>query len=62
MEWISLEEQSPKPKQVVVTYNNGSYKPVALAFFETGYGFTSVETGRHVEATHWVPLPESPPK
>jgi hypothetical protein len=62
MEWINFYEQAPKPKQVVATYNKDSYKPVALAFWETGHGFTSVETGRHIDATHWIPLPENQPK
>lgn len=61
--WISLKEQYPTSKQLVVTYNSTSYKPIALAFWECGYGFTNMENGRSgINVTHWMPLPEEMPK
>jgi hypothetical protein len=61
MEWHNFRKEMKCPEQgkivlVKVVPEYGSYD---IGYFETGHGFTSLLTRRHIhEVTHWADLVE----
>lgn len=62
MKWISIDEQMPKYREVVVAVNEKGYELPFIGKFITGKGFVELSTQNSYEVTHWAELPPYPVK
>ena len=62
LKWIDIKDRHPGPNNIVVVYSAGTYYPPAVAFWETGHGFTAISGDRRTcwAVSHWMPLPKYP--
>lgn len=68
-EWISVKDRLPKRGDHCLAVETGCYEYGKFIKFYSNYvdiaiyngeDFGSVHNHRHVEVTHWMPLPEAP--
>lgn len=69
MEWIHVQDQSPKRGQIVVAWLSRQREPVCVRYEMDKIGplwRELVDVDRMMDrediVTHWMPLPKSPPK
>lgn len=59
-DWISIEEQLPKPLQRVIVFDRDGFGALSGRMSRTGLWYLEGDIDTSADITHWMPLPDPP--